>query len=71
MKKSIFTTLIVFAALALTACGASSGGGKWESNASKHWHEKDGKKVDEAAHTFEEDKSKAVAPTCSNLLRRR
>lgn len=65
MKKSIFTTLIVFAALALTACGASSGGGKWESNSTKHWHEKDGKKVDEAAHTFEEDTSKAVAPTCS------
>ena len=65
MKKSIFTTFIVFAALALTACGASSGG-KWESNASKHWHEKDGKKVDEAAHVFEEEKDKAVAPTCSS-----
>lgn len=65
MKKSIFTTLIVFAALALTACGASSGGGEWKSNSTKHWHENGDKKTDEAAHTFEEDKSKAVAPTCS------
>ena len=64
MKKSIFTTLIVFAGLALSACGASTGG-KWESNASKHWHDNNGKKADEAAHVFQEDTSKAIAPTCS------
>ena len=64
MKRKLITTMALFVALALTACGGK-GGGKWESNATKHWHEKGGKKTDEAAHIFEEDVSKAVAATCS------
>ena len=62
MKGKFLTTMAIFFSLALTACG---GGGKWESNASKHWHNKNGQKVDEAAHVFKEDKSQAVAATCA------
>ena len=65
MKKKFFTTLVLFASLALTACGGASTNAEWKTNATKHWHENGGKKVDEAAHVFEEEKDKAVAPTCS------
>ena len=66
MKKKFFTTLVLFASLALTACGGASTNAEWKSNTTKHWHENGGKKVDEAAHVFEEEKDKAVAPTCSS-----
>ena len=69
MKRKFFTTLAIFASLALAACGGNGGqndGPKWESDKTNHWHiNADGEKVDKASHEFEEDTAQAVAATCS------
>ena len=66
MKRKFFTTLAIFASLAITACGGAQQG-KWESNNTNHWHVgKDGEKIDSEKHTFKEDEAQAVAATCEN-----
>ena len=62
MKTKLFTTLALFFSLALTACGGAQA--KWESNATKHWHMSGDKKVDEAAHDFDQ-KYDEVPATCA------
>ena len=65
MKRKFFTTLALFAALALTACGGTqSEEPTWESDKTNHWHVVDGEVADKAKHVFEEDASKSVAATC-------
>ena len=69
MKGKLFTTLVLFMGLALTACGGtptpSSQELPWEHNNTNHWHvNADGEKIDSAKHELEEDASKSVAATC-------
>ena len=71
MKGKLFTTLVLFMGLALTACGGgttpaqSSEELPWEHNNTNHWHiNADGEKVDSAKHELEEDPAQAVAATC-------
>ena len=76
--KKLFTTMVAFLALAITACGGGNGGDNsgadstpasqeqaWEHNNTNHWHvAEDGSKVDNAKHEFEEDAAQSVAATC-------
>lgn len=76
MKRKLFATITLFAALALTACG---GGGKkehvhkaaadaeWQSNTTQHWKDckdNDGGKVDAGSHSFQRVEAESSAATC-------
>ncbi len=70
MKRKFFTTLAIFASLALASCGGTPAESsapelEWQTNNTNHWHiNADGEKIDNARHEFEEDPAQAVAATC-------
>ena len=69
MKSKFFTTLAIFASLALASCGGTPAESvpelEWQTNNTNHWHiNADGEKIDNARHEFEEVAEKAVAATC-------
>ena len=78
MKKLLAKAMVLFAALALTACGGKSekththkfDQKTWASNETQHWHpatcEHKNVKGSAANHTFQEVTAEYVAPTCSN-----
>ena len=78
MKKLLTKAMVLFAALALTACGGKSekththkfDQKTWASNETQHWHpatcEHKNVKGSAADHTFQEITAEYVAPTCSN-----
>ena len=70
MKRKFFTTLAIFASLALASCGGTPAESsapelEWQTNNTNHWHiNADGEKIDNAKHEFEEDTAQAVEATC-------
>ena len=81
MKSKLFTTLVIFASLALTACGGKTNpadhvhtaadDAQWQMNDNKHWKDckdNDGGKVGEENHKWVSDTAKAAQDrdaTCS------